>query len=100
MTPSVLSCLIKKKRSQSFRIYSQDTMQNSTRSRLYFIKEKMAVYMYMYIAHTHKYVYSTYSQICTHSICTTVCHSHYHMLFVPRACLEKIMANTCLPANN
>ena len=78
MTPSVLSCLIKKKRSQSFRIYSQDTMQNSTRSRLYFIKEKMAVYMYMYIAHTHKYVRIQFARLFV--IPTTTCYLfHVHV---------------------
>jgi hypothetical protein len=68
-------------------------MQNSTCSLLYLMKAKMEVYMYLCIS---MYIYIYAYILCTHIICTIDCQSHYHMLFVSRACNAQIMANMCL----
>ena len=53
----------------------------------------MEVYMYLCIS---MYIYIYAYILCTHIICTIDCQSHYHMLFVSRACNAQIMANMCL----
>ena len=53
----------------------------------------MEVYMYLCIS---MYIYIYTYILCTHIICTIDCQSHYHMLFVSRACNAQIMANMCL----